>query len=135
MACYHPIDCWRVPDASSKSGYRIVFGSPASPPARGAEPCTIPCGKCIGCRLAHSRQWAVRCVHEASLHDRNCFLTLTFDDAHLPLLQLMFLQLILLLKLTYDLHLDQHVLLVNTIVMETYHLHYFFLIGVVLLIS
>ena len=84
MACYHPIDCWRVPDASSKSGYRIVFGSPASPPACGAEPCTIPCGKCIGCRLAHSRQWAVRCVHEASLHDRNCFLTLTFDDDHLP---------------------------------------------------
>ncbi len=84
MACYHPIDCWRVPDASSKSGFRIVFGSPASPPERGAEPCTIPCGKCIGCRLAHSRQWAVRCVHEASLHDRNCFLTLTFDDAHLP---------------------------------------------------
>lgn len=84
MACYHPIDCWRVPDSSTKSGYRIVFGSPASPPERGAEPCTIPCGKCIGCRLAHSRQWAVRCVHEASLHDRNCFLTLTFDDAHLP---------------------------------------------------
>lgn len=84
MACYHPIDCWRVSDASSKSGYRIVFGSPGSPPERGAEPCTIPCGKCIGCRLAHSRQWAVRCVHEASLHDRNCFLTLTFDDAHFP---------------------------------------------------
>lgn len=84
MACYHPIDCWRVPDSNTKSGYRIVFGSPSCPPARGAEPCTIPCGKCIGCRLAHSRQWAVRCVHEASLHDRNCFLTLTFDDAHLP---------------------------------------------------
>ena len=84
MACYHPIDCWRVPDASSQSGYRIVFGSPSCPPARGAEPCTIPCGRCIGCRLAHSRQWAVRCVHEASLHDRNCFLTLTFDDKHLP---------------------------------------------------
>lgn len=84
MACYHPIDCWRVPDANTKSGFRIVFGSPNVPPERGAEPCTIPCGKCIGCRLAHSRQWAVRCVHEASLHDRNCFLTLTFDDAHLP---------------------------------------------------
>lgn len=83
MACYHPIDCWRVPDASSKSGYRIVFGSSGLPPERGAEPCTIPCGKCIGCRLAYSRQWAVRCVHEASLHDRNCFLTLTFDDVHL----------------------------------------------------
>ena len=23
-------------------------------------------------------------MHEASLHERNCFLTLTFDDLHLP---------------------------------------------------
>lgn len=26
----------------------------------------------------------MRCVHEASLHDENCFLTLTYDDEHLP---------------------------------------------------
>lgn len=84
MSCYHPIDCWRVPDPSAPSGHRIVFGSPGVPPERGAEPTTIPCGKCIGCRLAHSRAWAVRCVHESTLHDRNCFLTLTFDDDHLP---------------------------------------------------
>jgi hypothetical protein len=26
----------------------------------------IPCGRCIGCRLEYSRQWAMRCHHEAS---------------------------------------------------------------------
>lgn len=46
---------------------------------------SLPCGQCIGCRLEKSRQWAMRCMHEASLYERNCFLTLTYDDEHLPL--------------------------------------------------
>lgn len=41
---------------------------------------TLPCGQCIGCRLERSRQWAVRCIHEASLHEENCFITLTFSN-------------------------------------------------------
>jgi len=41
----------------------------------------LPCGQCIGCRLKRSREWAIRCVHEASLNDVNCFLTLTYDDS------------------------------------------------------
>jgi len=44
----------------------------------------LPCGICIGCRLERSRQWAVRCMHEASLYDNNCFLTLTYNDQYLP---------------------------------------------------
>lgn len=47
-------------------------------------PVTLPCGQCIGCRLERSRQWAIRCVHEASLYDRNCYLTLTYRDEELP---------------------------------------------------
>ena len=47
-------------------------------------PVTLPCGQCWGCRLERSRQWAVRCVHEASLHEDNAFITLTYDDEHLP---------------------------------------------------
>lgn len=43
----------------------------------------LPCGSCIGCRLERSRQWAVRMMHEAQMHESNCFLTLTFDDDHL----------------------------------------------------
>lgn len=44
----------------------------------------VPCGNCIGCDLERSRQWAVRCMHEASCHTDNAFVTLTYDDAHVP---------------------------------------------------
>ena len=44
----------------------------------------IPCGKCIGCRLDYSRRWATRAVHEAMSHKNNSFVTLTFDNDHLP---------------------------------------------------
>ena len=52
---------------------------------RGVEACLeLPCGQCIGCRLERSRQWAMRCLHEASLHENNAFITLTYDDSNLP---------------------------------------------------
>lgn len=47
-------------------------------------PVTLPCGQCVGCRLERSRQWAMRCYHEASLFEHNCFITLTFNSQHLP---------------------------------------------------
>lgn len=40
----------------------------------------IPCGQCVGCRLEHSRQWAVRCMLESEYHDENYFITLTYGD-------------------------------------------------------
>jgi len=43
----------------------------------------LPCGKCISCRLEYSRQWAQRCVHEASMYEKNCFITLTYNDENL----------------------------------------------------
>lgn len=48
-------------------------------------PVTIACGQCIGCRLERSRQWAMRCVHESSLHEDNSFITLTYADDHVPI--------------------------------------------------
>lgn len=48
-------------------------------------PVVVPCGQCDGCKLDRAQQWAIRCVHEASLYERNCFVTLTLDDEHLPL--------------------------------------------------
>lgn len=44
----------------------------------------LPCGQCIGCRLERSRQWAVRCMHEAQMHKHNAFITLTYHPDHLP---------------------------------------------------
>ena len=44
----------------------------------------VPCGQCIGCRLERTRDWAVRMMHESSLHSDNSFVTLTYDDDKLP---------------------------------------------------
>jgi hypothetical protein len=44
----------------------------------------IPCGKCVGCRLEYSRQWANRCMLELQYHDSAYFCTFTYDDDHVP---------------------------------------------------
>lgn len=43
----------------------------------------LPCGKCIECRLEYARTWAIRCVHEAQMHENNGFITLTYTDEKL----------------------------------------------------
>lgn len=45
---------------------------------------TVPCGQCIGCRFNRAENWAARMMHEASLHESNSFLTLTYSDDTLP---------------------------------------------------
>lgn len=79
MSCYFPLTAYK--DKSRDALTRIVFSRPKS--WRG-EALSLPCGQCIGCRLERSRQWAVRCMHESSLYADNSFLTLTYDDSHLP---------------------------------------------------
>lgn len=46
----------------------------------------LPCGKCIGCRLKYSRDWATRmmCELKCTENGKACFITLTYDDAHVP---------------------------------------------------
>lgn len=48
----------------------------------------LPCGRCMDCKIRRSSDWATRATHEASLHDDNCFLTLTFSDDGLALREL-----------------------------------------------
>lgn len=82
MPCYYPVRAWksRTPNASGK--YSMVFDRRAA--AQPDAPMKLSCGQCVGCRLARSAQWAARCVHESSLYENNCFITLTYSDEHLP---------------------------------------------------
>lgn len=82
MTCYHPLKGYWSRDVDPGTGRRRVVFDVAS--GYRDRPITIPCGQCIGCRLERSRQWAIRCVHEASLWRDNCFLTLTYDDNNIP---------------------------------------------------
>jgi len=47
----------------------------------------IPCGECWCCRLNYASQWADRCIDEASQYKNNYFVTLTYDNEHLPTAQ------------------------------------------------
>lgn len=44
----------------------------------------IPCGKCLGCRMAKAREWALRCHLEQQDHEEASFATLTYNDKSLP---------------------------------------------------
>lgn len=82
MLCYSPLVAWR--GERLPSGKRsVVFKKSDAVQSLSAFEIKLPCGQCIGCRLERSRQWAMRCVHEASLYEKNCFITLTYDDSHL----------------------------------------------------
>ena len=89
MPCYHPLlglPKGRDP-TSGKMQYHIKpwpksVNSLAELGFPGAV--QIPCGKCIGCRLEYSRQWANRCLLELEYHDSAYFVTLTYNDDAVP---------------------------------------------------
>lgn len=83
MTCYHPLKAYRSTERNPTTGkYGLTFN--ATKALREGSTLALPCGRCIGCRVDRSRQWAMRCLHEAQCHDRNCFLTLTYDDQNVP---------------------------------------------------
>lgn len=45
---------------------------------------TLPCGRCIGCQMSKTQDWATRIMHESQLHEASSFVTLTYSDDHLP---------------------------------------------------
>lgn len=78
MPCVKPLKAYRA-----AHGGPVYFKNPGGT-HRGVTLLELPCGQCILCRLEHARQWAVRITHEATLHEENSFVTLTYDDNHLP---------------------------------------------------
>lgn len=83
MPCSFPLRGYRSRRVNPKSGKRaVVFNVLDGFPDMVVE---FACGQCVRCRIERSKQWAVRCVHEAQMFgDENSFITLTYDDAHKP---------------------------------------------------
>lgn len=83
MPCYYPLKAYRSQERNPETGrYGVTFN--ATKALIEGSSLTLPCGRCIGCRLERSRQWALRMEHEAQLYDTNAFVTLTFADDKLP---------------------------------------------------
>lgn len=75
MKCLYPFMVDRYKDGYTKKGYpiRIKCGV-----------VQVPCGRCPACRRRKQNEWAFRCMEEAKDSRLTCFITLTYDDDHLP---------------------------------------------------
>lgn len=86
MSCFYPMQALRLDSLTANGKSVIKFVSSETAKSLLSHPgllSGLPCGQCVGCRLERSRQWAVRMMNEADLHESNSFITLTFDDDNL----------------------------------------------------
>lgn len=83
MPCFHPLDAWQTHEGEIHFYARGTSGKKGARAPNYRREITLPCGRCIGCRLDRSKQWAVRCLHEAQQHTENAFITLTFETTWL----------------------------------------------------
>lgn len=82
MPCFHPLTVWQSRHVKSNGKSTILFHAPNNPLKW--DQISLPCRRCIGCRLENSRQMAVRCFHHSQMFEDNCFITLTYSDDYLP---------------------------------------------------
>ncbi len=68
MACYAPLKGYKDPISGGLVFYKT------------STPLQVACGQCLGCRTDRTLMWAMRIVHEAHLHECNCFITLTYRN-------------------------------------------------------
>lgn len=92
MSCFHPKKAIRYTESRYGKPGTIRFISdfeadsfrPHYSKYGSSDLVQIPCGKCVGCLLSYSRDWANRCLLEMLDSPAAYFLTLTYDDQFLP---------------------------------------------------
>jgi len=84
MGCDLPIKAWYTRERNPDTGKRAITFNPLRAHQTADDPLELPCGKCMGCRLERARQWSIRIMHETQMHGPSSFVTLTYDDEHLP---------------------------------------------------
>lgn len=90
MVCLNPRKAWQLnrsnlfvsPKIFEKQK-KITFKKPTHEEAY--TELEIPCGTCLGCRLDHANEWALRIALECKSHKDNCFITLTYNNENLPI--------------------------------------------------
>jgi len=80
MTCYHPIKAYRALNKKTDNGKSVICFNHSDVSDCPFETLLLPCSNCSGCRMDRSKSWAIRCIHESSLFENNCFITLTFNE-------------------------------------------------------
>lgn len=81
MACFHPLHGYKSKSLTAAGKRAVVFNLKDG---YRDLPVTVPCGSCVGCRSDRVKDWMIRLDHESLFHEQSAFLTLTYDDDHLP---------------------------------------------------
>lgn len=93
MSCFHPLYAFKLGKTASGKDKLLFCSSKtgdyfndarALKKKYGDDLVPLPCGHCLGCAMDHAKEWSVRCVLESMLYEENCFITLTYDEAHCP---------------------------------------------------
>lgn len=84
MPCVSPLSAWQSISKSSDGKSDILFKEPRGSLGSSYQAIQLPCSRCVTCRQRRSMEWAARCMHEAQLYPRNCFITLTYSPENLP---------------------------------------------------
>lgn len=86
MPCYKPLKAWKTPSGEITFNTHQSYGPSMQ----------LPCGRCVGCKIQRSKEWALRCSHEIQMMNENknqqgkpdplpsTYITLTYNDDHLP---------------------------------------------------
>lgn len=75
VPCTRPLTAYRAPGGQVSFDRKIGWLD---------RPLFLACGQCFDCRRRIALEWTIRVMHERSLHKRASFLTLTYDEEHLP---------------------------------------------------
>lgn len=94
VECLSPSPCWECGTILSKDGVtsqRLVWSyDDALNYYHGnvfslkRHERSLPCGKCAACLIRKRKDMSTRLSHEASCHESCIFLTLTYDEQHVP---------------------------------------------------
>lgn len=81
MKCLYPLTAYYSKKLNPSGRRSLVFDKRNSLNGR---PVPVRCAQCMNCRLDHAGKWAVRLMHESKMHEVSVFLTLTYDEKHVP---------------------------------------------------
>lgn len=74
MPCVKPLTAFKKPGGGVSFSKHGTAGVPLS----------LPCGRCIGCRIDQTTAWKARILHETRLHPWSIFATLTYRPESVP---------------------------------------------------
>lgn len=89
IACRSPLKRWQHNFKKTKKGKNLIVFSDKKRIEiddwiKNWSEIEIPCGQCIECRLKKAQDWAIRLYKELDKHNYRYFITLTYDNEHMP---------------------------------------------------